>query len=452
MRSAALFPPLILALSSCGGGGSKLPEKIDYHTHIKPILQKNCIPCHQAGGAAPFSLDNFERVRNKAKTIVKVTESGYMPPWPADPAWSHFLGEKVLSRDEKEMLRRWFESGAQEGIPGKDNGAAIAAINRKAPDLVVPLEAISLKGDRQDRFFLIKAPGILAQDTWVRAVEFAPGIPALVHHFNGHILNYDGRRKDHRSGSKAREVQMGAYSTHFPLLELENDDGSHPERVHSAVNYLPGMQGQFLPEGIGTFRLRKAFSVVGNDLHYGPAEKDTTDRSSIRIWFGSKPPERPVYELMLGTNGVARPVPPLVIPAEKKTVHYCRFKVNQDISLVSVNPHMHLLGSSIRAWAEKPNGDTVKIIRIPQWNFRWQFVYTFPAFVRIPSGSEIVVEAHFDNTEANPDNPFKPPVDVAERMEYGGASMRATDEMLQFIIQWTPYRKGDENIRLDGKP
>jgi hypothetical protein len=113
---------------------------------------------------------------------------------------------------------------------------------------------------------------------------------------------------------------------------------------------------------------------------------------------------------------------------------------------------MHLLGSSIRAWAEKPNGDTVKIIRIPQWNFRWQFVYTFPTFVRIPAGSEIVVEAHFDNTEANPDNPFKPPVDVAERLEYGGASMRATDEMLQFIIQWTPYRKGDENIRLDGKP
>ncbi|MFY7848951.1 MAG: c-type cytochrome [Bacteroidia bacterium] len=452
MRFAALFPPMLLALSSCGNGGSKLPDNIDYHTHIKPILLKNCVPCHQPGGAAPFSLDNFERVRNKAKTIVKVTESGYMPPWPADPAWSHFLGEKVLSREEKEILRRWFESGAQEGIPGPDNSNATTAIIRKAPDLVVPLEAISLKGDRQDRFFLIKAPGIMEQDTWVRAVEFAPGIPALVHHFNGHILNYDGRRKDHRSGSKAREVQMGAYGEHFPLLKLENDDGSYPERVHSAVNYLPGMQGQFLPEGIGTFRLSKAFSVVGNDLHYGPAEKDTTDRSSIRIWFGSKPPERPVYELMLGTNGVVKPQPPLVIPAGKKTVHYCRFKVNQDISLVSVNPHMHLLGSSIRAWAEKPNGDTVKIIRIPQWNFRWQFVYTFPTFVRIPAGSEIVVEAHFDNTETNPDNPFKPPVDVAERLEYGGASMRATDEMLQFIIQWTPYRKGDENIRLGGKP
>lgn len=407
------------------------------------------MPCHQAGGAAPFSLDNYARVRNKAKTIVKVTESGYMPPWPADPDWSHFIGEKVLTADEKTLLRRWYESGAKEGV-ARQNVSAPATINRRPPpDLVVPLEAIALKGDRRDRFFLIKAPGLLEKDTWVRAVEFVPGIPALVHHFNGHILNYDLRREDHRTGSKTEEVQIGAYSAHFPQLKLENDDGSYPERVHSAVNYLPGMQGQFLPDGIGTFRLKKAFSIVGNDLHYGPAERDTTDRSSVRIWFGSRPPERPVYELMLGTNGVAKPQPPLIVPAGKKTTHYCRFRVNQDISLVSVNPHMHLLGSSIRAWAEKPNGDTVKIIRIPQWNFRWQFVYTFPTFLRIPAGSEIVVEAHFDNTTANPDNPSNPPVDVAERLEYGGASMRATDEMLQFIIQWTPYRPGDETIRLD---
>jgi hypothetical protein len=452
MRIAVLAPALLTLFASCGGGGNKLPDIVDYHTHIKPILEKNCVPCHQPGGAAPFSLDNFERVRNKAKTIVKVTESGYMPPWPADPEWSHFIGEKSLSPEEKVLLRKWMEDGTQEGAPGKENSLAEESISRRKPDLVLPLEAISLKGDRQDRFYLIKAPGIMERDTWVRAVEFAPGIPALVHHFNGHILNYDNRRKDHSTGTKAREVQMGAYDTNFPMLELENDDGSYPQRVHSAVNYLPGMQGQFLPEGIGTFRLNKVFAVVGNDLHYGPAERDTTDRSSIRIWFGSKAPERPVYELMLGTNGVAKPEPPLMIPAGRKTMHYCRFKVNQDISLVSVNPHMHLLGSSIRAWAEKPNGDTVKIIRIPQWNFRWQFVYTFPAFLRIPSGSEIVVEARFDNTEANPDNPFRPPVDVAERLEYGGASMRATDEMLQFIIQWTPYRKGDEQVRLDGKP
>jgi hypothetical protein len=86
-------------------------------------------------------------------------------------------------------------------------------------------------------------------------------------------------------------------------MQLGNDDGSLPERVHSAVNYLPGMQGQFLPDGLGTFRLNRNFAIVGNDLHYGPPHRDTVDRSKIRIYFSKHAPKRPVNEIMLGTNG-----------------------------------------------------------------------------------------------------------------------------------------------------
>jgi hypothetical protein len=58
------------------------------------------------------------------------------------------------------------------------------------------------------------------------------------------------------------------------------------------------------------------------------------------------------------------------------------------------------------------------------------------------------VEAVFDNTLRNPNNPFDPPRDIGERLERGGASMRTTDEMLQFIITYMEYRPGDENIDL----
>ncbi len=34
-------------------------------------------------------------------------------------------------------------------------------------------------------------------------------------------------------------------------------------------------------------------------------------------------------------------------------------------------------------------------------------------------------------------------------MEYGGSSMRATDEMFQFIITYLGYKPGDENISLE---
>ena len=52
---------------------------------------------------------------------------------------------------------------------------------------------------------------------------------------------------------------------------------------------------------------------------------------------------------------------------------------------------------------------------------------------------------------ANPNNPNRPPKQVGERMEYGGASMRAGDEMFQYILTFMDYQKGDEKISLESK-
>jgi len=110
---------------------------------------------------------------------------------------------------------------------------------------------------------------------------------------------------------------------------------------------------------------------------------------------------------------------------------------------------LHLLGKSFLAYAIKPNGDTINLIRIPKWNFRWQYFYTFKKMVQIPRGSTIYAVAEFDNTVNNPNNPNNPPKQVAERLEYGGSSMRATDEMFQFIITYVGYQPGDEKLSLE---
>ena len=62
----------------------------------------------------------------------------------------------------------------------------------------------------------------------------------------------------------------------------------------------------------------------------------------------------------------------------------------------------------------------------------------------LKKGSTIYVAATFDNTKANPNNPFSPPKWVGER----NGSMSTKDEMLQFIITYLPYQAGDENISL----
>ena len=112
---------------------------------------------------------------------------------------------------------------------------------------------------------------------------------------------------------------------------------------------------------------------------------------------------------------------------------------------------MHLLGKTFLAYAVTLQGDTIPLIKIDDWNFRWQYFYTFKKMLKIPAGSEIVVEASYDNTTNNKDNPFNPPQLITERINKNGkGSMKASDEMLQFIINYLDYVEGDENIELGG--
>jgi hypothetical protein len=115
------------------------------------------------------------------------------------------------------------------------------------------------------------------------------------------------------------------------------------------------------------------------------------------------------------------------------------------MSVLTLNPHMHLIGKQFKSYAITPTGDTIPLIKIEDWNFRWQYFYTFQQIVHLTKGTRIKVEALFDNTLNNMDNPFNPPQFITGK----NGSMKTTDEMLQLIITYLPYQKGDENIRLD---
>lgn len=448
---AACIAGLVLLIQCTGKKGVEVPDKPTFTEHIAPIIFKHCSSCHRENGIAPFALTNYKEVRRKLKTIAKVTRLKIMPPWPADATYSHFVGENYLTPAEIETIAKWAQQGGAEGpadkLPVYTPPAWRSNIGK--PDLVLALDTVSLFPDMRDRFFLMKIAGQIPNDTWVRAVEFIPGTPDLVHHFNGHLVMYEpGSKKNVFDGFKKVELTKGEYAQDFSLLKLENDDGSYPYRVHSVVNYLPGVVGNAYPEGIGTFKLFKLFAFTGNDVHYGPSDRKQIDKSYLNIFFTNKPPERELGELMLGTNGVSKIEPPLVIQPNTVSKHSTRFVVPKDISILTINPHLHMLGKRFLAYALKPNGDTIPLIRILNWDFRWQYFYTFTHMVPVPKGSVIVAEAEFDNTAANPNNPNQPPKVVGERLEYGGASMRAADEMFQFIITYTLFQQGDEQVKL----
>jgi len=427
----------------------QIPKEVTFSEHIAPLVHHQCMPCHRSESAGPFDLITYEDVRKRAKMIRAVTASRYMPPWPADADYRHFVGERILTDLEIKLIDTWVEQGSKEGDksltpapPVYPEGSLIGK-----PDMVVKMEeAHKIKGNNRDNFLMVKVPFELEQDTFIRAIEFRPDNKKLVHHVNGHIIKYAPNKKANIYGGK-RIVDIEKYDNTeaFKALDLLNDDGTYPVLKPLVANYLPGVVATMYPDGIGTFSMTKKGAILINDLHYGPSPVDTADQSHFNIFFAAGPPKRKVMETQLGTHGVAPIVPPLVIPPDTVMTFTTELPVSHDISLLTVNPHMHLLGKSFKAYAYTAEKDTIPLVYLPQWDFRWQYFYTFKKMLKIPAGATIKVEAVYDNTTNNPLNPFNPPQTVSER----NGSMRTTDEMLQFIINYTTYQSGDENISLD---
>ena len=74
-------------------------QEITFSDHIAPIVLKKCTPCHHKGNIGPMPLTNYDEVAAYASMIAYVTKEKYMPPWPADPNYRHFLDEKNFTHN-----------------------------------------------------------------------------------------------------------------------------------------------------------------------------------------------------------------------------------------------------------------------------------------------------------------------------------------------------------------
>lgn len=450
-KSLFLFLPALLilwgTLHSCYNEKNDGLKEITFK-NIAPVIYSKCSPCHRPGSGAPFNLISYKDVKQHLHTVQISINERLMPPWPADTAYSHFKQEKVLSTEEINLINSWIDNGAPEGLTSEIPPPPVFYEHGQLgkPDLVLTMKPFTISGDNKDKFIMLKIPFELFADTFIKAIEIVPGNKKLVHHINAHLVQYEEAAKsDQSTGVPFVDTEKSDKLQAFKALGLQNDDGTFPLLTPSVTNYLPGVEATVYPEGIGGYRVKKNAALLLDNIHYGPSPVDTFDATSFNIYFSPLPPKRPVKEFILGTSGIAQVHPPLVIPPDSVMKFYIRYRVPEDISLLTINPHMHLLGSSFKSYVLLPTGDTLKLISIPRWDFRWQYFYTFPKILKIPSGSEIVVEGVFDNTKNNPLNPFHPPRVVSERE----GSMRTTDEMFQLICSYMPYLPGDEHISLE---
>ena len=225
------FTGICLVLFSCSQNNSTSSDSIKtddslitYSKHIAPILNANCVTCHRPGQAGPFNLLTYEDALKAANKIKFVTETRYMPPWPADPEYTHFIGERVLTSAQIDLIKKWVQQGKQLGdstqvpaLPKFYEGSFFGK-----PDLVIPLkEAIQLKGNGADHFLTVKLPYKIPKDTFVSYFEFVPNKRKLIHHVNGHLISYNENRKfDQFAGASVLPDVRSNFKEQFSKMSL----------------------------------------------------------------------------------------------------------------------------------------------------------------------------------------------------------------------------------------
>ena len=422
-----LFKVVLIALMVLVQNSILGQEKINFETNIKPILTKHCVNCHQNGGIAPFALDNWADVDARAIMIGAVTASKYMPPWRADTSFQHYKNENYLSKTEIELIQQWIQNDQPRGIVErrKEKGSQQIKVKKKqGNEIQIGFNrAFVIKGENKEEFRFFHMPSKIKENGYIQSIEFVPGNKKQVHH--SRIMIDTTQSISGIDGLSEEDSSILKYQTK-PLADP------------FLFGWVPGNDKIIFPKGIGKKIYANSDFIV--NVHYVPSPIQVVDSSSIIIQLSNEPIEREAQTLTLTENNISNQ--PFIIYPNKKSTFYMRSPVLQDsISLISIMPHMHLLGKTFKSYAITPDGNIIPLVHVPSWDFNWQTTYQFTKFTLLPKGSVIYAEATYDNTNENPLNPYKP----ARTVGYGWGSK---DEMMNLILYYVKYRQGDELIDL----
>jgi hypothetical protein len=412
----------------CGLILNTITSQVDYKD-VAGIFYARCTSCHHTGASmSPFM--NYAQTAAYSGMIDYNLTNNIMPPWSADTTYTRFQHERIITASEKQQILNWIASGTLKGdttlapaAPVYSNGYELAG----NADLTLSIGQFTSTASTADKYYCFSLPSGLTQDRIIRAFEIVPGNKPIVHHS---VVTAD------TTGTYVSDLSGNCYNIPGNL---------------GIGTYAPGMAATVFPGQaplIAGMKL-KAGSKVIIQLHYPGGSAGEVDSTKIRIYF-----------YPLGTTGVrtiysttplqnwSMSIPPNAI-TPFSAYYPTSGTLPYSLSAFAVMPHSHLICKSIIYYAVKPGIDTIKLVKINEWDFEWQDYYTFKKLVKIPNGYRLYAKHYYDNTASNLNNPNSPPITVY-------SNTGTNDEMLFDGMMYLVYQPGDELIDMqaimDGDP
>ncbi len=347
-----------------------------------------------------------------------------MPPWKPVHAGIEFANDRKLSDKEIGLIASWVEADCPEGprdqmpkAPQFTDGWALGK-----PDLIVKMsQPFKVPAEGKDLYRSFVLPVGLPEDKWIKAYELRPTARNTVHHAlffvdeTGSVRNQQER--DGQPGLKGMNFLRGIGGN---FLERG------PDRLASGLGgYVPGAMPNPLPGDLA--RLLPKGSDIIMQTHFHPSGKAETEQAELGLYFADKPPTQRMVPIQL---------PPLFgmgagldIPAGDSNFQiHGKYVLPIDVRGVEIGGHAHYICREMVMTATLPNGESLDLLRIDDWDLDWQDQYQFATPQVLPKGTELKVTITYDNSAQNPENPFSPPKQIAWGRE-------STDEMGSITLQ-----------------
>jgi MYXO-CTERM domain-containing protein len=346
-----------------------------YFADVLPLVRDRCLPCHDVGGVAALDLVDVDVASPFAGRMAQQTAAGLMPPFPPDPACADYRehAARSLTPAEIDLVRAWADAGAPAGDPTDALPPRLPPPDPLGPpdDLLTPDSAFVFDADDPDIYWCTRFDPDLDDPRHVVAAHVHPDNDALVHH----VIVF-------RERGGAQRDPVG--SPGFPCPGA-------PEDGEFLVGWAPGSAPVVLPDGYG-LPLGPDDALVMQVHYHAQPGAEPTDRSSVALWYASAPIEREVMVMWTGSFEIFVP------PGTSRTVEgECVLPGDDAIELVGIAPHMHRIGTSIRARLDRVDGGESCLVDVPRWDFDWQGSYTYVEPIVARPGDRIHTTCEYQN-------------------------------------------------------
>ncbi len=317
-----------------------------YNEDVFPILRDRCARCHVPEGVGPMSLTTYEDAVPWGESIRVELLAGHMPPWSVDAAPARFRNVRPLSARDINVLITWATGGTPFGDPAKT--PLPLALERQwqlgTPDVELPLpREFTLAEDKQEDVAEFAVPTTLSERRWLRAVDLAPGTPAIV---------------------RSATVQIRSSASPDSTRPLPGDS--------MVALWLPGDEAIDATGG-AAFELPAGAELLVR-IRYKKTwqyeRKELRDRSTIGLYF-TRDASEPIRALAIG--GPSSPAAP-----GRQSFSQT---IDENVHAVAVYPNEHPPNAGIVVTAIAPDGSRRELIAFHprrDWARRYWFQEPIP--------------------------------------------------------------------------